>query len=214
MLLFGIFRQQFHSRGGTALNSLRDMQLGGPDESDEDDPSPYESETHIRVLEMQDRRPMGHELHGITEPSMHLVRARVNDSVELSKDSRMAADSESIGPLSEIRHRDLSPAAIGELTEALLATISETPEKHLGFYNSAGPMSLKYHAFQLLPGIGNAKALQMVQLRGIAGWNDFAAVDEACGIDSARLLAERYVKEMEDDAQTPRLLDILLRSEI
>ena len=43
---------------------------------------------------------------------------------------------------------------------------------------------------------------------------DAAAVDEACGIESARLLAERYVKEMEDDAQTPRLLDILVRSEI
>ena len=214
MLLFGTFRQQFHSRGGTALNNPRDMQFGGPDESDEEDPSPYESETHIRVLDMQDRRPMGHEIHGITEPSMHLIRARLNDSEELSEDSRMSADSESIGPLSEIRHRDLSPVSIGKLTEALLATISETPEKHLGFYNSAGPMSLKYHAFQLLPGIGNAKALQMVQLRGSVGWSDFAAVDEACAIDSARLLAERYVKEMEDDAQTPRLLDILLRSEI
>ena len=190
------------------------MQFGGPDESDEKDSSPYESETHIRVLDMQDRRPMGHEIHGITEPSMHLVRARLNDSGELSEDSRMTADSESIGPLSEIRHRDLSPAAIGKLTEALLATIFEAPEKHLGFYNSAGPMSLKYHAFQLLPGIGNAKALQMVQLRGFVGWCYFAAVDEACAIDSARLLAERYVKEMEDDAQTPRLLDILLRSEI
>jgi hypothetical protein len=54
----------------------------------------------------------------------------------------------------------------------------------------------------------------MVKLRGISGWSDFAAVDEACGIDSARLLAELYVKEIEDDAQTPRLLDILVRSEI
>ena len=100
MLLFGAFRQQFHSRGGTALNSLRDMQFGGPDESDEEDSSPYESETHIRVLDMQDRRPMGHEIHGITEPSMHLVRARVNDSVELSEGPRITVDSESIGPLS------------------------------------------------------------------------------------------------------------------
>jgi putative nucleotide binding protein len=190
------------------------MQLGGPDESEEEGPGPYESETHIRILGLQDRRPMGHEIHGLTEPSMHLIRARVNESAEMSKDSRIATDSESIGPLSEIRHRDLSPAAISELTEALLATIFENPEKHLGFYNSAGPMSLKYHAFQLLSGIGNSKALQMVKLRGISGWSDFAAVDEACGIDSARLLAELYVKEMEDDAQTPRLLDILVRSEI
>jgi hypothetical protein len=28
------------------------------------------------------------------------------------------------------------------------------------------------------------------------------------------LLAERYIMEMEDDAQTPRLLDILVRSEM
>ena len=214
MLLFGTFRQQFHSRGGTALNIPRDMQLGGPDESEEEGPGPYESETHIRVLDLQDRRPMGHEINGLTEPSMHLVRARVNESVEMSKGSRIAVDSESIGPFSEIRHRDLTPPAIGELTEAGLATILENSEKHLEFYNSAGPMTLKYHAFQLLPGIGNSKALQMVQLRGISGWSAFAAVDAACGIDSARLLAERYVKEMEDDAQTPRLLDILVRSEM
>jgi predicted nucleic acid-binding OB-fold protein len=70
------------------------------------------------------------------------------------------------------------------------------------------------HAFQLLPGIGNAKALQMVQIRGIAGWNKFEEVDEACGINSVRLLAERYVKEMEDETQSPRLLDLLVRSEM
>ena len=192
---------------------MRDMQLGGPDEPEEEESGPYDSETHIRVLELQDRRPMGHEMHGVTEPSMHLIRSRVNNP-DLSNGSRLAIDSESIGPLSEIRHRDLSAAAINELTETILGIILEDPEKHLGFYNSAGPMSLKYHSFQLLPGIGNSKALQMVQLRGGAGWSDFAAIDEACGIDSARLLSERYVKEMEDDAQKPRLLDILVRSEI
>ena len=188
--------------------------MGGPDEPEDEGPGPYDSETHIRVLELQDRRPMGQEIHGVTEPSMHLVRSRLRVPAELSNGSRLAADSESVGPLSEIKHRDLSAAAVNELAETLLGIISEDPEKHLGFYNSAGPMSLKYHAFQLLPGIGNSKALQMVQLRGIAGWSDFAAVDEACGIESARLLAERYVKEMEDGAQKPRLLDILVRSEI
>ena len=53
----------------------------------------------------------------------------------------------------------------------------------------------------------------MVQQRGLSGWNTFEEVDEACGIESVRLLAERYVKEMEDVAQTPRLLDLLVRSE-
>ena len=54
----------------------------------------------------------------------------------------------------------------------------------------------------------------MVRERGMAGWESFDQVDEACGVESVRLLAERYVKEMEDVAQTPRLLDLLVRTEM
>jgi hypothetical protein len=48
----------------------------------------------------------------------------------------------------------------------------------------------------------------------LAGWSSFEEIDEACGIDSVRLLAERYLMEMRDVAQTPRLLDLLVRSEL
>ena len=190
------------------------MQPGGQSEPDEDGPGLFDSEIHVRILDVQERRPFGHEVHGLSEPSLHLVRARVNDLGGLSSGSMVKVDSDSLGPLSEIRHRDLSAAANGELTEAIMDVISEDSERHLGFYNRANNLSLKMHAFQLLPGIGKAKALQMVQLRGMVGWNNFEKVDEACGIDSARLLAERYVKEMEDAAQSPRLLDLLVRSEM
>ena len=93
-------------------------------------------------------------------------------------------------------------------------SIIKDTERHISFYNSANAMSLKFHAFQLLPGIGNSKAQQMVRKRGMAGWESFDQVDEACGVESVRLLAERYVKEMEDVAQTPRLLDLLVRTEM
>ena len=113
-------------------------------------------------------------------------------------------------PLSE---STIAKLALLANVASISASISSEPERHLSFYNSAGPMSLKFHAFQLLPGIGNAKAIQMVQKRGGSGWNSFEDVDDDCGIESVRLLAERYVKEMEDTAQTPRLLDLLVRIE-
>tara|TARA_B100000929_G_scaffold135543_1_gene107310 strand:- start:2667 stop:3239 length:573 start_codon:yes stop_codon:yes gene_type:complete len=190
------------------------MQPGDQGEPEEDGPEPFDSETHLRILDIQERRPFGHEVHCLSEPSMHLVRARVNDQGDMSSGSKIEVDSDNLGPLSEVRHRDLSPSANGELTKATMGVISEDSEKHLGFYNRANNLSLKMHAFQLLPGIGNAKALQMVQIRGIAGWSNFEEVDEACGINSVRLLAERYVKEMEDATQSPRLLDLLVRSEM
>ena len=190
------------------------MQPGDQSEPEEDGPEPFDSETHLRILDVQERRPFGHEVHCLSEPSMHLVRARVNDHGDLSNGSRIEVNSDGLGPLSEVRHRDLSASANGELTEAIIGVISEDSERHLGFYNRANNLSLKMHAFQLLPGIGKAKALQMVQIRGIVGWSKFEEVDEACGINSVRLLAERYVKEMEDATQSTRLLDLLVRSEM
>ena len=189
------------------------MQFGDSNDGDEEAKGPFEDEIGIRILDIQDRRPVGHEIQCISEPSLYLVRARVSEANDISVGASIDLPSENIGSLSEVRLKDLSGSSQQELVGALSASIEKDTERHISFYNSAGPMSLKFHAFQLLPGIGNSKALQMVQERGMAGWNSFSEVDEACGIESVRLLAERYVKEMEDVAQTPRLLDLLVRTE-
>tara|TARA_B100000959_G_scaffold133608_1_gene140051 strand:+ start:7604 stop:8176 length:573 start_codon:yes stop_codon:yes gene_type:complete len=182
-------------------------------EAGEEPKGPYDDETSVRVLDVQDRRPIGHELQCISEPSLYLVRVRASDISDMTVGGQITLPSNQIGPLSEVRLKDLSGSAQQELVPSLSSSISVNPDCHLAFYNSAGPMSLKFHAFQLLPGIGNSKAMQMVQARGMAGWSSFEEVDNVCGIDSIKLLAERYVKEMEDVAQTPRLLDLLVRSE-
>ncbi len=90
--------------------------------------------------------------------------------------------------------------------------ITSDPDSHLSFFNRANNISLKVHSFQLLPTIGKSKAQQMVRARGMIGWENFTDIDDKCSIESVRLLAERYVIEMEDSVQIPRLLDLLLRS--
>ena len=193
---------------------MRAMQPTDEQEADGEPKGPYDDETHLRVLGIQERRPMGNEIQCITEPSLHIVRSRMNDvnGVEIGK--AIALPSDHLGPLSEVRLKDLSGSAQQEIVAALSASIKADLDRHMGFYNRANNLSLKFHAFQLLPGIGNSKANQMVQARGLAGWSSFEEIDEACGIDSVRLLAGRYLKEMRDVAQTPRLLDLLVRSEL
>ena len=190
------------------------MQPADGHESDEEPKGTYDDETHVRILGIQERRPMGHEIQCISEPSLHIVRARVNDVNGMEIGEAISLPSDQLGPLSEVRLKDLSGSAQQEMTSALMASINVDSERHLGFYNRANNLSLKFHAFQLLPGIGNSKAIQMVQARGLTGWSSFDEIDEVCGIDSVRLLAERYLKEMRDVAQTPRLLDLLVRSEL
>ncbi|MBT60886.1 MAG: hypothetical protein CMA63_04960 [Euryarchaeota archaeon] len=78
------------------------------------------------------------------------------------------------------------------------------------FFNVAGNLSLKQHAFELLAGIGNKKAIQMVEARGSSGFESLAALNESCNIDAAELLAKRFITELEDRNIQPRLIELLL----
>ena len=109
------------------------------------------------------------------------------------------------------RYRDMPAGAQAVISDVVLDLIRDLPDKFLAFYNRAGNLSRKFHAFQLLPGIGPSKALQMVEGRGRLGWDTLDAVDEACKIDSAQLLMERLVEELKDPQMTPSLLDHVVR---
>jgi putative nucleotide binding protein len=161
---------------------------------------------------MSERRPIGHEVHALTEPSLYLVRAKVIDRDGVSNGSRVDVTENKLGPMSLLRYRDLSTSGEDIILEELVGAIKDNSELHLEFYNRANNISLKVHAFQLLPGIGKSKAQKMVQSRGMAGWMEFSEVDKACEIDSIQLLAERYLIEIEDPLNNRSILDNLIRS--
>ena len=190
------------------------MSAEGPIGSKFADDDRLSGETTVLVLDVLDRNPSGSELQGLSSPSMYLVRARIEDDSIDSPGESIEVQPGSIGPLSEIRFRDLTAESSAAIIDAVLDSIISDPDRHLGFYNRANNLSLKYHAFQLLPGIGNSKAMQMVKERGGSGWASFEEIDKSCGIESAKLLAERYVGEMQDPSESPSLLDLLVRSGI
>ena len=171
----------------------------------------FTKETHVKILDLLEKRPFGFEIEGITSPSLYLVKARLNDE-SLSNGDKIELPSDKIGHLNEIRYKDITTTSQSELVEGIMEEINFNPDNHLSFFNRANNISLKVHSFQLLPTIGKSKAQQMVQARGMIGWENFSDIDGKCSIESVRLLAERYVVEMEDSVQIPRLLDLLLRN--
>jgi len=107
----------------------------------------------------------------------------------------------------------LSPAARAQLPDALAAMVAEAPSHFLkGFWNAAGHVNRKTHAFQLLPGIGPKKAEELVAARSAAGggFDSFAALEEAAGFDGAVALAARFAEELLDQNLQPRLVTMLL----
>ena len=172
---------------------------------------PFASETHIRVLDVMERRPVGKQIHALSEPGLHIVRARLNDGFSAESGDYFALESGKSGPLSPIRFQDLSGDANSALQESVVESIKVNPDPHLGFYNRANNISLKVHAFQLLPGVGSSTARSWVEIRGPNGWVDLDEVSQKLDIDAVELLAERYVSEMENPGEVPCLLDLLVR---
>jgi len=105
----------------------------------------------------------------------------------------------------------LSTNASKELPIVIQSFIEEN-EAHFikSFFNPAGYLSLKQHAYELLHGIGNKKAIQMVEERGSSGFTSFENLNQSCNVNAAELLAKRFHAEIIDRNLQPRLTDLLL----
>ena len=55
--------------------------------------------------------------------------------------------------------------------------------------------SLAKDAIELLPGVGNKKAMEMVSISGRVGWDSFTQLNEDCNINAAELLREIRVRD-------------------
>ena len=171
------------------------------------DPGPLDGETHARVLDHQ----LSGMIQGISEKGLFLIRIR-STAGNSTHSPGTAIELEGTNVLGTTRHRDLSGMAQSALHGVVKSILTDNPEVCLSFYNRAGNLTLKMHAFQLLPGIGNSKALSMAEIRGRTGWETIASLDEACQIDAADLLADRLCLEIVDPHETPNLLNLLIRA--
>jgi putative nucleotide binding protein len=189
---------------------------GSRDNRGGDEPS-WAHETLCRVLSQEGSGAGGGIIHCITEQHLLLIKARASPGCGvLTPGQKLELPTEEASEkialvLGKGRYRELPNQAQAAIVDVMKEILSENPKTCLEFYNRAGPVSLKYHAFQLLPGVGPRKATQMVKSRVSAGWMTFEEVDEACTIDSLQLIVERLVEELQDPKMVPSLLQNVVR---
>lgn len=197
---------------------MRNDHRGGQRRNSRDRPDPLLKVEWCRVI---DHPETDAAIVVVTEPALHVIRLRpkpdsaiqmVGDRIYMGIDHIQRDVVQDV--LGFARIRDLSNAASIELPIVIQQIIEESPDVFIQqFFNRAGNLSLKMHAFELLPGVGNKKAMEMVASRGRVGWENFAQLNEDCNINAAELLAKRFVSEIEDRGLQPRLLDLLLRQD-
>ncbi len=152
---------------------------------------------------------------GFTEDTVIPCRIAIESSEQLMPSTRIyvgedGAESPQGSILGGARMDKMSNSAKMDFP-LIIQLFVEEHGKHFvdAFFNKAGNLSLKQHAFELLAGIGNKKALQMAELRGSSGFASMQELNEKCNIDSAELLSRRFFSEVEDRTLQPRLIDHL-----
>jgi len=76
------------------------LEIMTPEDSkdpDEEGREPFDGESRLRILDIQERRPVGHEIQCISEPSLYLLRARVSDISGISVGETVEIPVERIG---------------------------------------------------------------------------------------------------------------------
>tara|TARA_B100001250_G_scaffold413470_1_gene447737 strand:- start:408 stop:1196 length:789 start_codon:yes stop_codon:yes gene_type:complete len=176
-------------------------------------PTPLDDEIWGRVIENDAKQNV---IVAFGESKMMLGRYTAKNT-EISVGSRIYVGVDSskrkdVGDILGMARMDrLSNAAASDLPLVIQLFIEDNEAYFIkAFFNIAGPLSLKQHAFELLPGIGKKKAMQMVEVRGSSGFSSIEHLNESCSIDAGELLAKRFVSEIEDRNIQPRLTELLL----
>ena len=188
------------------------------DRRSDDKEDPLSGISWARVL---DHEKPGAEVCAISEQGMMVLRVAVSpDAGRMDPGSRIyiGEDISKRDTFIEIlgfsRIRTLSNAAKAEMMNVIENIIKDDGDGYISrFFNRAGNLSLKMHAFELLHGVGNRKAMEMVKARGREGFSGLEDLDNRCSIDSANLLAQRFIEEIEDKKIQPRLCELISRRE-
>jgi len=101
----------------------------------------------------------------------------------------------------EIEYDDLSGGAQSELEYVVEEVIAAEEERFVDVYDEAGPITLRLHQLNLLPGIGEKLRDAILDERKRGPFEDFEDVEERVdGLhDPAGVIAERIMEEIRGD---------------
>ena len=94
----------------------------------------------------------------------------------------------------------LTQTAKRELNFIVEKLVTDNEKKYLQFYNNSGPISLRSHQLELLPGIGKKHAREILEQRTIEPFKSLAEIKERVKAipDPKKAIIERILFELKD----------------
>ena len=96
-----------------------------------------------------------------------------------------------------LKPEDLSASAQSELEFTLMDIIDEREEDFVNFFNNAGPITIRKHSLELIPGIGKKHLADLLEAREEKKFESFEDLKERCHFfsDPQKALAQRIISE-------------------
>jgi putative nucleotide binding protein len=159
-----------------------------PNGRQDDDRPPYE------------REPVAYAL---VEGDLRLVELELAAGSDVSIGDRIATDAdgddaELVERVREVDYDELTGGARSELEYVIEEVVERAEGRFVDFYNEAGPITLRLHQLNLLPGIGKKLRNGVLDERKRKPFESFAELEErVSGLHNPKeVLVERILEEL------------------
>jgi putative nucleotide binding protein len=139
--------------------------------------------------------------YGLGTDSFRLYELDLGEDADASVSDRLALDGPGVGRYREVSYDDLTRNAAAEVEYAVEEIVEADEERFVDFYNEAGPITLRLHQLNLLPGVGKQLRNNVLDERKRGPFESFAEVSErVSGLHRPReVIVERIVEEIRED---------------
>ncbi len=101
-----------------------------------------------------------------------------------------------------VTYPELTPSAHGELPYVIEDIMKADEARFVKFFNDAPPISVRFHALELLPGIGKKSVEHIVQERKNGPFASFKDLEERAHVQHPeKVVVQRILKEIEDPTE-------------
>lgn len=105
-----------------------------------------------------------------------------------------------------VTYADLTPSAHGELPYIIDEVIEAEPERFLKFFDTAPPISVRFHSLELLPGVGKKSVEHIVSEQKKGPFTSFEDLEERAQLPHPKqLVRDRILKELQDESEKYRI---------
>jgi len=119
---------------------------------------------------------------------------KIGDRVFIGKEGRDVVDKIK----GKIGYEDLTLNAKNELMNAILKIIENDEKRFVDIFNKAGPLNIRQHSLELLPGVGKKHLKQILEEREKKEFSSLDEINQRIPLlpNVKKMLAERIISEL------------------